>query len=239
MKKTLISFGDQKYYASLKMLARTALEIGKVDNFIPYDQDWLKTTEFWNKNSFILSRSRGAGYWIWKPYIILETFKNAEDDEIVMYSDAGVSIVKDLSPLYELSNTSDTPILFINGTHKNHTWTKRDCFVLMNCDNQEYWNSPHVTATFSLWRNTSKQIEFLKEWLQYLRDYRIVTDDPNMCGLPNLFQFREHRHDQSVLSLMAAKYKIILYRDPSQWGNEFHFANSLYPQLINHHRGNI
>jgi len=58
MKKTLISFGNEKYYPSLKLLNDTALNVGNVDKFISYTQEELKETEFWKKNSFILSRSR-------------------------------------------------------------------------------------------------------------------------------------------------------------------------------------
>ena len=57
MKKVHISFGNEEYYKSLDLLEQTSLEIGKVDQFIRYTQEWLKTTDFWNKNQFILSAS--------------------------------------------------------------------------------------------------------------------------------------------------------------------------------------
>src|SRR5205823_2371810 len=40
------------------------------------------------------------------------------------------------------------------------------------------------------------------------RDRRCITDDMNECGLPNLPRFREHRHDQSILTNLCVKHKI-------------------------------
>jgi hypothetical protein len=238
MKKILVTFGDQKYYGSMKMLEETAIAIGKVDNVFKYTQEWLRGTDFWTKNSYILERPRGAGYWIWKPYIILHAMESIDYGDIVMYSDAAVEVIDDLSPIFDIANEKDIVVFKIPGGHLNRTWTKRDTFILLKCDEPKYWDDSMITATFSLWKKTDKNIEFLNEYLKYLRDPRIVTDDPNMCGLPNFLEFRDHRHDQSVLSLLTRRENFERFRDPSQWGNEDmnKFNNSEYKQLVNHHR---
>ena len=83
----------------------------------------------------------------------------------------------------------------------------------------------------------------------------ILTDIPNACGLSNLPEFKDHRHDQSILSLLAKKHNVEMFRDPSQWGNPHKrpsarqknemlpfpysdepFLNSPYGTLLNHHR---
>jgi len=245
MKKVHISYSDERYANSLANLEKSSLEIGKSDEFIPYTEEWLKSTEFWRKNAFILGRPRGAGYWIWKPYIILETFNKLQDGDIVLYSDAGLSVIGNLTPLYEVAtkDSNGGKILFKLPAvdvprHIAKTWTKRDTFVLMECDSEEYWNANMGNGAVSLWRKSDENIEFLNEWLRYMRDSRIVTDDPNMCGRPNFMEFRDHRHDQSVLSLLAIKYGFEMFRDPTQWGNSEKelFTNSPYDQLFNHHR---
>jgi hypothetical protein len=82
---------------------------------------------------------------------------------------------------------------------RQSTWTKRDCFHYMGCDSPEFWNAPHIQATFSLWSGEAA-IEFVAEWLRWCRDARCLTDQPNECGKPNLPGFRDHRHDQSILT---------------------------------------
>ena len=59
-----------------------------------------------------------------------------------------------------------------------------------------------------------------------------------MAGQANFIEFKDHRHDQSVLSLMTVKYGLEMFRDPTQWGNSEKdlFANSPYDQLFDHHR---
>ena len=241
MKKVLITFGDQKYYKSIELLSSSALSVGKVDEVIKYTKEELESTDFWKKNSFILSRPRGAGYWIWKPYIILKTFDSLNNGDIVMYSDAAVEVISDLTPIYDIaaSGINDGKVIFrLAGKHNNKTWTKRDCFVLMNCDEKKYWDAIQTVASYNIWVKNDKNIEFLKEYQRYLRDPRIVTDDINMCGMPNFIEFKDHRHDQSVLSLMTIRENYVRFRDPSQYGNEemSEFSNSSYPQLFNHHR---
>ena len=245
MKKVLISFGDEKYEKSLKLLRSTALDVGKVDDVKTYSPEYLKTTDFWRKNSFILQRPRGAGYWIWKPFIILEAFKGLEDGDIVLYSDAGLKVIDNLDPLFEVAKTDTNAgkVLFKLPAvgvpyHKAKTWTKRDCFVLTGCDYPGYWEADMGNGAVSLWRKSEKNIEFLKEWLRFLRDPRIVTDDPNIAGKPNFLEFRDHRHDQSVLTILSIKHDLEMFRDPTQYGNEElnQFTNSPYPQLFHHHR---
>jgi hypothetical protein len=75
-------------------------------------------------------------------------------------------------------------------------------------------------------------INFINEWLHYAKDYRIITDSANECGLPNYPEFVDHRHDQSILSLLGGKYKIKNIPDVSQYG----IGRMVTDQVFNHHR---
>jgi hypothetical protein len=177
--------------------------------------------------------------------MILETFNLIENSDIVMYSDAGLRVIDNLDPLFKVAmiNPNDGKVLFkvpVVGvpSHQAKVWTKRDCFILMNADEEKYWNADMTNGAVSLWIKNDKNIEFLNEWQKYMRDPRIVTDDSNVCGLPNHREFKGHRHDQSVLTILAKRYNFELFRDPTQWGNEEKdkFTNSNYGQLFHHHR---
>jgi len=118
--------------------------------------------------------------------------------------------------------------------HTNAKWTKRDAFVLMGCDEEKYYNANQYLGGFQIYKKTDRTMVFVKEMLKYSQDERIITDLPNTCNLPNLPQFREHRHDTSVLSLMATKYGIKGHRDPSQFGDDFHhmYPDDKYDRII-------
>jgi hypothetical protein len=261
MKRVHISYANEKFAKSLELLEKTSREVGQIDNFIPYTREWLITTDFYTKNRYILDKPRGSGYFIWKPGIILETFKKLEKGDVVLYSDAGLTVINSLSPLFKImeNHPNDGKMLFklpaVGTTHKAKMWTKRDCFVLIkilegvapcNADSEVFWNADMTNGAISLWEYNDENVEFLKEWQRYLRDPRISTDDNNMCG-PNFSEFKDHRHDQSVLTILSKKWEILnnkefeLFCDPTQFGNGVRdqFFNSPYGQLFNHHRGNI
>jgi len=102
---------------------------------------------------------------------------------------------------------------------KNKYWGKRDVFVLMGMDEPKFWNSPQVEGCFLVLKKTKFSVNFVTEWLEYCCDENIVTDKENTQGKPNFDNFIMHIHDQVVLSLLAAKYELELFRCPSQFGN--------------------
>jgi hypothetical protein len=229
------SYGDKKYDKSLALLESTCMQIGKADGFFRYTQEWLKTTEFYLKNRFVLDRPRGAGYWIWKPYVMLESFKKIEDGDVLMYVDAGVKVDNNLTTLKELA--IEKGHVFFDLVNLCKIWTKRDCFVLMNADEPKYWNAPQTNAFCQLYVKNEENTNFIKEYLRYCRDPRVVTDDINLCGKPNFLEFKDHRHDQSVLSLLIEKHGYERHADPSQYGNySRNNYKDTYGQILYHHR---
>ena len=104
----------------------------------------------------------------------------------------------------------------------------------MNCDEQKYYDAPQIDASYQVYKKCDFVMDFLNEYLKYSENENIITDAPNIT-LPNLPEFIDHRHDQSILSNMAVKYGIKLYPEPSEWGN--YLTDRPYPQLFWHHRG--
>lgn len=222
MKIYLVNFATPNFYKAQKKLNKSALRFG-VDHCIPYNQRILKKTEFYKKNKKILDQERGAGYWLWKPFIILETLRAVEDGDIVIYSDSGAEIISPLDPLIDLCRQKGGILLFNvhtpNGKHTNIMWTKRDCFVLMDADTPRFHNAEQIAGSPQLYQKTSRSMALLEEWLSYCTDERILTDIPNRCGHDNYIEFKDHRHDQSVLSIVALRHGVETFRDPSQFGN--------------------
>lgn len=229
----LVSYGTMAFYPSLSHLAVSAHRhgIGQINLWSPSS---LRNSDFYRRNSRILQQKRGGGYWLWKPHIILETMKRAADGDIIVYSDAGIKIIAPLIPLIEIAQTQ--PIILFSSGAINRYWTKRDAFILLDADTPRYYDAPQLIAGFLVFRNGTTARQFVGEWLRAMEDERVLTDMPNTLGEDNLPEFRDHRHDQSVLSILAVREDIEVYRDPSQWGNKRTMVNSSYPQLLLHHR---
>lgn len=237
MKRIHISYGNEPYYGSISRLKETSLKVGKSDEFVAFTREWLEGTEFYVKNKYILDKPRGNGYWLYKVHCILTTLSSCSNDDVVMYTDAAMEVISDLSPLYDIANEKERMLFVLPGGHINKTWTKRDCFVILGCDEPKYHDAVQTNGAVSLWKKNNENIEFLRSALRYMRDPRVITDDPNMCG-PNYPGFKDHRHDQSVLSLLSIKHGFERFRDPTQYGNDPSEAldNSPYGQIFNHHR---
>lgn len=254
MKSTIVNFATPNFYFSQKLLNQSAIQngINCIKSFSKMD---IIKTAFYKRNKKILDQKRGAGYWLWKPYIILETLNHVNQGDYVLYSDSGIQIIKDVQILFKLCNKNNGILLFNTSEHKNYTWTKRDCFALMNLDSKKYWYGQQVLASFQLYKKCNNSISFVKEWLNFSQNANIITDLPNISGKKNFDGFKEHRWDQSILSILAIKYNINYYRDPTQWGNylklkylrnknefiekpysEQSYKNSDYGTLLYHHR---
>jgi hypothetical protein len=205
-------------------LNRSAKQYGITEIYsYDFDKD-IRHTAFYAENERILSLPRGLGYWLWKPYIILEVMNKLQDGDILVYSDSGIEIIADLSPLINICSSKEPILLFGNQTYMNSQFTKRDCFVAMNCDSRRYWNCMQVDAAFMLVRKNDTTMAFLEEWMQYCKFENIITDAPNVYGRENLPNFSEHRHDQSIISVLAEKYNINLYRKPTHYSSNVVFV---------------
>lgn len=264
MAVVLTNLSNQLFEESRMRLNRSAAKYG-IDDIRSFDFERIRQTPFFSANREILDHPTGMGYWLWKPYIILETLNAVPDGTIVIYSDSGIELIASPEPLLSLCREQTPLLLFGNADNTNAAWTKRDCFILLGCDSNYYWKGPHCDAAFALFRKCSLTMQFVSEWLQYCQDPRVLTDNSNTCGKRNLPDFIEHRRDQSVLSLLALKYRLPLFRMPSQFGNHYKmpacrvenefncvnqyrqhpvdyyaaipYYNSSYFQLLDHHRG--
>ena len=235
-KKIFINFSgsidnqDKHLVNRQKLLNITASRYANIDEVIAWTRDDILNSDFYKKNQTILDNPRGAGFWAWKPYIILETLKKSAKDDWVIYCDVGKPFRrgdKCRSGNNNIGNAFYTPVdAMIEYAHKHkgftpgvwiphyglaYVWTKRDCFVGMDCDSSVYHNSPHVQAGYSAWSNSDASIAFLEEWLRWCQNPDIITDNENVLGKANLEHFRDHRHDQSILTNLCIKHHVKIF----------------------------
>lgn len=232
----VISFATGKFVQSQKLLEKKAIEMG-ADIVINYDQNSLDK-KFVKENYNILKHSKGSGYWLWKPYLILKTLLESEEDDIILYADSGMYPIQPLSYLFDLAKVNDI-CLFQVHNQINKVWTKYDCFDIMDCKGDKFYNSQQVCGAPQVYRKTKNSISFVSEIFEFCKNEHLLTDTNSIKN--NFIEFKEHRHDQSILTNLAIKKDIVIYRDPSQYGNNFvnEYKNSNYPQIFNLHRGNI
>jgi hypothetical protein len=203
-----------------------------------YTPDHPAVADVAKKYPKIMAEQRGAGYWLWKPFIILDALNSLPDGTAVLYTDVGMTFISDPSPMIALAE--EYPICLFNqsGPKLQGIWTKRDCFIEMNADTDEFWSLPQLLAGVQLYRAGPEAREFVSQLAEAMASDVRLTDRPNIHGLPNRSGFVEHRHDQSILTVLAHQRGAALFRDPSQFGHweSESRGDSPYSQVFHLHR---
>jgi hypothetical protein len=225
MNKILYTFGTiRRYHLFLKALETSAKVHANVNKITLFNENDIEP-EFYQKNTLQFKSSRGFGYWVWKSYFINKLLKNADAEDIFFYIDASNEIIKDLSPLYEMCLKDEKGIILFDNRDgeptgnvwKNNLWTKSDCFNLMGLKEDKYIFGNQVNASYILHRKTEFSENFFNIYKDFCENNYIISDDPNIMDNFNK-DFRDHRHDQSILSLLSIQHNITIIRDPSQFG---------------------
>jgi hypothetical protein len=208
MNKTLLTLCDGPYENNRQILNNIAQSKGcQISSLKFLDLD----SDFTNEVKNILTIKRGLGLCVWKPYIILNLFKEINDNDYVIYVDSADMLHPQIFD-YIQNFIQKNDMLLVPSPNRNlqKDYTKRDCFVMMNCDEERYWNSIQIEAGLIVAKKNQRTINILNEWLYYCKNENILTDIPNVCGFDNLPNFVTHRHDQSIMTNLAVKYNILI-----------------------------
>jgi hypothetical protein len=214
----LVCYADNRFRNAQARLTASAVANGAevVHAFGPDD---FHNDPFFERHRHLLGASRGAGYCLWKPFVIRKVLGEIGPDDFLLYADCGATLIADVHHLADACRAADGLLLFRNPGRKNRYWVKRDGFVLVGADTPACHDADQVYASFSGYFANPRAIEFVDEWLARCTDPRLLTDLPNTCGLPDLPEFIVNMYDQSVLSVLAHQRAVPLYRDPSEKGN--------------------
>ena len=210
MKKVLINFANEKYRKTQKFNSWTAKYIAKFDEVIEFSPEKIPDN-FIKDNQHIFDEPRGCGLWLWKPYFIDYELNRMNEGDVLFYSDSGAFFIGNVEQIIKSMANED---IWLYGLPLiEEQFTKPSVFGLMNCDNDDYKKTNQFSGTFMMFRNSCVSRTFVKEWLNYCRDFELLSPE-NGTGNP----FISHREDQSILSILAKKHHITMHRDPSQYG---------------------
>ena len=239
MKKYHINFAHGKYLKSQIYCSQSAKEVGFDEvisyNFLDIDKEFLQ------KNINIFNQNRGFGYWLWKPYFIHKTLKIMNDGDLLVYSDSGSIYQASVQPLIDIIRKDKHGVLSfeLKGLIEKD-YTKLDTFNLMDLNDTKYTDSSQREATYIWLIKNDFTVKLIEDYLEYAQNEDIITDSPNKTG-NNYTTFKDHRHDQSIWSLLCKKYNIEPHRLISQHGGHLvnDFPNDTYGQITLHHRNPI
>lgn len=210
-----ISFATREFSEAANAAKRAARAHG-LPNVTLYSPESPVIGRLSREHPEVMSRKRGAGYWMWKPFIIEDAFNKLREGDILLYADAGMALVADPLPLFELTRLYPILLFEMEPYRLQRFWTKRDCFILNDADSPEYWNAPQLLAGVQVYRVCDGVRSFIQEYKNAICNKQALCDDDNILGKPNFPGYKEHRHDQSILSILARRHRLPLFPDPTQ-----------------------
>lgn len=235
------SFANENYRSSLHRLKEQAKLFNVFHEIITYNENDLRNiTEFWNvHHGWINSNKRGYGYWIWKSYLtkyVMETLM--EDDDILVYCDAGCNMnihgKTRLLEYIDIVKISDYGILSFSLKHLEKSWTKMDLFHHLNATEDVYMNSEQILSGIYIIRKCQHTIYLVDLWYETSCNYHLLDDSRSISK--NDESFQEHRHDQSILSLILKIYGTEILEDETFYWN---WNDGYFSPILATRRGSV
>lgn len=146
------------------------------------------------QNTSIFKHERGDGYWLWKPYVISKALQWATEGDILFYCDSGSHFINPVAPRLKILEKTDQSVIPFELDCLEATWTKRDVFVELDWDSEEFFCSRQRMACFILMRKCDSSVAFITEYLKLYQRIDLLTDEPIKKVLPNYMSFKEHSH---------------------------------------------
>lgn len=203
-----ITYGDKDFDISKKHLLNLAKKSEIFSQCISYSYRDLSSS-FKKKYSKILSEKRGGGFWIWKHHIIKESLDLINENDLIVYCDAGTSFNYHAKSRFmeyvEILNSSIHSNFRIESEphHLEKEWTTKELFnyFKINSDSK-IGNSTQYEGGHMIFKSNKETRDYLNEYEEILRyDQKLITDFYNSKNQQDFFI--ENRHDQSIFSLLS------------------------------------
>jgi hypothetical protein len=184
---------------------------------------------------FVESNARGFGYWIWKPYILSHLLERCPEGDAIVYLDVGFEFSPEGRERFRawLDLLQKTPILGFSAWNRNeHYYTKRELLDRVRLPEPMLRRSQLQAGSIFL-QNSAYARSFVGEWAALCNeeDHFLVTDEKR---LSQDRRFIDHRHDQSVYSLLAKRDKVTILPDKTWFPRSLYARDSLVYKIPIH-----
>ena len=181
-----------------------------------------------NKQEQILSffkkgQKRLFGYASWKPEVILSYLSEIPKNSILQYSDIGCFFnskgLKRLNDYVKIVEKTDILAFKYNKPNFNlkknfkfqiyyeHQYTKADAWKYLNIDdNSQILKTEQIWSGTIFLKNNAYVKKILNKWISICKINNLIDDSKSVKK--NHKNFIEHRHDQSIFSMICKENKV-------------------------------
>jgi hypothetical protein len=215
--RTMISFGGPtpNFHNAVTRICKESEKLEFFDNIIGFtDLDLKKDETFWKMHgAFIENNRRGYGYWLWKSYLTHKVLSTLKENDILIYCDAGCQMnphgkERLMEYVSMLNESKHEGVISFQLPHKEVIFTKKALFTHFSIDPTNHEFLQNMATVIIIKKNTHSD-NLISEWYQTCCNYDLINDkrEEEMNG------FNDHRHDQSVFSMLVHKHGSIQIPD--------------------------
>ena len=206
MRKVFITYGDKHYFLKKKMLLWQAKKIG-FDAYFSFGRKNLDRI-FMEKTIPYINFKRGGGYWLWKPYIIFNALQKLEENDILVYFDAGCQInihQKKILKRY-FSDVKYSLLIAFESGQLNMRYINDQTLKHFGMSNDlVFLNKIQVEANVLIIKNCEKTRVLIGDWLELALNHPKLFTDLSSEDTDRK-EFIEHRHDQAIFNVLFYKF---------------------------------
>lgn len=177
----------------------------------------------WLLSAGLSPGDRGHGWYAWKAHVIRRALAEAADGDRVLYLDstclpAAGELLTPLAPVHLFA--------LAGGPYPLREWTSPRCLAALDVDDAREGGLQQLNAACQLYVAGPAAREFAAAYEAACARFELVADEPG---------FANHRHDQSVLSVLAyraAPGLVFIDGDCTQYAAD----KSRAGLLVDHHR---
>lgn len=224
MKTYLASFYSSDLKRSANRFVTQAKQMNVYDSIKTFTfNDLNEDFKLYVKDLLKKGKKRGYGYWVWQTYIHQLVLSKLQEGDIYHWCDIGCHFNLEGKKRLEdyINIVSKDDVGFLGFDYKNlddvslsdykfpdipeFHYTKEDLFKYFNVQkNLKITNTPQVWGGSFFIRKTRKSMKILKEHFEITRNrFDLIDDDPSKFIEKSREGFIQHRHSQSVLSIIV------------------------------------
>jgi hypothetical protein len=168
--------------------------------------------DFLERHRDIFVLPRGAGYWLWKPYIIKKTLERIEKGSLLFYVDSSYKFVAPFPEVVEYVDRNEI-MAWQNKPnerlyHPMKEYCKMDVMSTYFGDVDRHKDDAICWAGALFLKNTRYARTVVETWLDMCCNAHDITDAPSVSA--NCADFKDHRHDQSLLTIALQRFMVPL-----------------------------
>jgi hypothetical protein len=199
-----------------------ATQSGFFDKIIIYtEKDF--DDKFLEKYKKFMLDNTGYGFWIWKSYFVRKTFQIMDDGDIMVYADAGCSIInndissKKFKILINLVNYHPSGSLGFQMDIPEELYTKSAIFKELDADSDDYRKSGQLVGGIFFLRKCVKSIDLVDKYYNICQKINLIDNQFDRNN--EIPTFKAPRNDQSIFSILRKKHKTLIIPDSTWFPN--------------------